>query len=76
MNFIFDSFSIKSLLPRIANITFCYSAQHDTTVACKLAALGMFDGKQPPYSTAFLVELLSDETGSVEGQSTFAHTKG
>ncbi|XP_064396543.1 lysosomal acid phosphatase-like isoform X3 [Halichondria panicea] len=35
---------------------FLYSA-HDTTVACMMSALGLFDGKQPPYATAFLVEL-------------------
>ena len=59
----------------IAN-TFYYSAQHDTTVACMLAALDLFNKKKPPYSTAFLVELLSDEARSVKGQSTFIYAKG
>ncbi len=41
---------------------FLYSA-HDTTVAIMMNALGVWDGKLPPYATAFLIELLSDKDG-------------
>ena len=34
--------------------------QHDTTVAPMMSALGVWDGKSPPYATAFFVELYSD----------------
>ena len=42
---------------------FLISHQHDTTVACMLAAFGLFNNKQPPYATAFFIELLSDDIG-------------
>jgi len=38
-------------------------SQHDTTVACMMSALGVFNGLRPPYSTAFFVELLSNRNG-------------
>ena len=35
--------------------------QHDTTVAGLLSALKVYDGIQPAYSSAVMIELFSDE---------------
>jgi len=40
--------------------------QHDTTVACMMSALGVYNGHQPPYASAFFVELRSDDSGWVK----------
>ena len=40
---------------------YLYSA-HDTTVACMMAAMGVWDYKQPGYAAAFFIELLSNKT--------------
>lgn len=39
-------------------------SSHDTTVAALLAALGVFNGKQPPYGSSVVVELLRDPAAS------------
>ena len=33
---------------------------HDTTVAAVMSALGLYNGIQPPYATAFMIELFSE----------------
>lgn len=35
--------------------------QHDTTVAALLSALNIYDGIQPAYSSAVIIELFSNE---------------
>ena len=42
---------------------FSFTVQHDTTVADMMSALRVYDGIQPPYASAFFIELLSDDTG-------------
>lgn len=42
---------------------FLYSS-HDTTVACMMSALGVYDGIQPEYASAFILELISDGNGT------------
>ena len=40
---------------------YLYSA-HDTTVACMMTAMGVWDYKLPEYAAAFFIELLSNKT--------------
>lgn len=39
-----------------------WTLQHDTTVAALLSALNIYDGIQPAYSSAVIIELYSDES--------------
>jgi len=43
----------------ILYISLCAFVQHDSTVAAFLSALKVFNGLQPPYASAVLVELFN-----------------
>ena len=40
---------------------FSICLQHDTTVAAVMSALGVYSGIQPPYASAFMIELFSEK---------------
>jgi hypothetical protein len=46
---------------------------HDTDVAAALAALGIYNGKQPPYASAVLLELHQDDISREWFVRTFLH---